>query len=145
MEEKITLLLLAAIVILFIILLLWFIRSRGLAGQDSYAPKKDSSRQSRAQQEGLVVNCPMCSLPLAKGQDLVSRVYRPMNVSDQLCTIHGCPHCYPRPELGVKRMCPVCHREVPVDGHLIARLFNKTDGKKHVIVTGCTECSRGVR
>ena len=79
-------------------------------------------------------------------KDLISRVYRPMNVPDQLCTINGCPHCYPKPEPGLKRICPVCHKNVPLkDGHLIARLFNKTDGKKHVIVTGCTECSRGVK
>ena len=77
------------------------------------------------------------------GEDLVSRVYRPMNVPHQLCTISGCPHCYPVPEPGKKRECPVCHKEVPLEnGHLVTRLFNKSDGKKHVIVTGCTECCK---
>lgn len=87
-------------------------------------------------------NCPLCAFPLYK-EDLYSRVFRPMTVSDQRCIILGCPHCYPHPEPGVKRVCPVCHKEVPPQGHLVARLFNKTkDGKKHVIVTGCSVCCK---
>ncbi|MDR9858266.1 hypothetical protein [Treponema socranskii] len=87
-------------------------------------------------------NCPLCASPLYK-EDLYSRVFRPMTVSDQRCIILGCPHCYPKPEPGVKRVCPVCHKEVPPEGHLVARLFNKTkDGKKHVIVTGCSVCCK---
>lgn len=103
-------------------------------------------RREYAAKHGLLVNCPLCSTPLMPGEDLVSRVYRPMNVPDQLCTINGCPACYPNPIEGIKRVCPVCHKEVPLkEGHLVARLFNKSDGKKHVIVTGCTECSKGVK
>ena len=87
-------------------------------------------------------NCPLCASPLYK-EDLISRVFRPMTVDDQRCIILGCPHCYPRTDSGIKRVCPVCHKVVPVDGHLVARLFNKTkDGKKHIIVTGCTECCK---
>ncbi|MBQ2529942.1 MAG: hypothetical protein II547_06785 [Treponema sp.] len=96
-----------------------------------------------ASESKLLVTCPLCGSFLQKGQDLFSRVYRPMNVPDQLCTISGCPHCYPRPEPGLQRKCPVCGKNVPEkDGYLTARLFNKTDGKKHVVVTGCTECSK---
>ena len=58
------------------------------------------------------------------------------------CTIHGCPHCYPVPEPGIKRTCPVCHKEVPPEGHLDAHLFTRRTGKKHVHVTGCTECHK---
>ena len=102
--------------------------------------------RENAAKKGLLISCPLCNSLLLPGEDLVSRVYRPMNVSDQLCTINGCPHCYPRMEPGIKRECPVCHKNVPLgEGHLVARLFNKTDGKKHVIVTGCSECSKGVR
>ncbi|MBP3709314.1 MAG: hypothetical protein J6I73_02745 [Treponema sp.] len=87
-------------------------------------------------------NCPLCTSPLYK-EDLFSRVFRPMTVNDQRCIILGCPHCYPRPEPGIRRVCPVCHSEVQADGHLVARLFNKTkDGKKHVIITGCTACCK---
>lgn len=99
-------------------------------------------QRKNAQAKGLLVNCPLCNSPLLPGEDLFTRVYRPMNVSDQLCTISGCPHCFPKTEPGVLRNCPVCHKEVPLSGHLIARLFNKTVGKKHVIVTGCNQCCR---
>ena len=89
-----------------------------------------------------VANCPLCASPLYK-EDLYSRVFRPMTVSDQRCIILGCPHCYPRPEPGIRRICPVCHKSVPPEGHLVARLFNKTkDGKKHVVVTGCSVCCK---
>jgi RNase P subunit RPR2 len=108
--------------------------------------QKKNQRKETAKKNGLLVECPLCRTPLLKGEDLISRVYRPMNVPHQLCTINGCPHCFPVAEPGLKRICPVCHREVPVDGgNLIARLFNKSDGKKHVVVTGCTECSRGAK
>lgn len=86
------------------------------------------------------VTCPMCNTPLLKGQNLVSKVYRPMNVPDQRCTINGCPHCYPVPEPGVKRQCPCCKKELSLNDYLVARLFNYKDNKKHVMVTGCSRC-----
>ena len=88
------------------------------------------------------VTCPVCNTPLAKGENLVSKVYRPMDVPDQRCTISGCPHCYPRPEPGIKRACPCCKKEIPINGYLIARLFNYKNNKKHVMVTGCSECCK---
>ena len=85
------------------------------------------------------VRCPVCNSPLAKDENLSSTIYHPMNVPDQRMTIHGCPHCYPAMEAGLRRSCPVCGRDVSADGYLIARLFNKP-GKKHVIVAGCAKC-----
>lgn len=128
-------------VIAVIILLAWLI------GKSFHKSKKETKESRKliktAQNSNLLVTCPLCGSFLQKGQDLFSRVYRPMNVPDQLCTISGCPHCFPLPEPGVKRTCPVCGKNVPAkDGYLTARLFNKTDGKKHVVVTGCTECSK---
>ena len=87
-----------------------------------------------------LVNCPICGSPLANGQNIYSKVFRPMNVPDQRCVISGCPHCYPVCEIGVKRVCPVCAKSVPASGHLVARLFNKTQGKKHVMIVGCSSC-----
>ena len=78
------------------------------------------------------VKCPLCS----------SNLYRPMNVPDQLMTVWGCPHCYPKCEPGVKRICPVCHKAVGADQSLTARLFNKSLGKKHVHVIGCSNCHK---
>lgn len=92
------------------------------------------------QNQNSFVTCPLCNSPLLKGQNLVSKVYRPMNVPDQRCTINGCPHCYPVLENGKKRVCPCCKKEVPMNGYLIARLFNYRNNKKHVRVTGCSRC-----
>ncbi len=128
--------------ILILVLLNFYINWKA-TGQDEKKRKLLEKKRMEAARNGLIITCPVCNTILLPGEDLVSRVYRPMNVHDQLCTINGCPHCYPVPEIGKKRICPVCHKEVPVkDGHLIARLFNKTTGKKHVVVTGCTECCK---
>ena len=88
------------------------------------------------------IPCPLCGSKLYAGENLVARVYKPATMNDEPCTIHGCPHCYPRPEPGLKRICPVCHQEVPFEGHLDAHLFTRRSGKKHVHVTGCTECHK---
>lgn len=90
-----------------------------------------------------LTNCPMCGSGLSRGENMYSRVYRPMNVPDQRCTISGCPHCYPVCETGVKRQCPVCGKSVASNGYLVARLFNKTEGKKHVMIVGCNGCLKG--
>lgn len=87
-----------------------------------------------------LVNCPLCGSPLVKGENIISKVYRPMTVPDQRCTVSGCPHCYPVCEIGVKRICPVCGKFVPQNGYLVSRLFNKTEGKKHVMIVGCNMC-----
>ncbi len=130
------------LVIFIFILLNWFIRWKAY-GQQENAQKKAMQARKKAAEKGFVVNCPMCNTVLLPGENLISRVYRPMTVPDQLCTISGCPHCYPVPEPGIKRRCPVCGKEVPLqEGHLTARLFNYADGKKHVVVTGCTECCK---
>lgn len=88
------------------------------------------------------VKCPICDSNLFVGENLISKVYRPMNVPDQLMIIMGCPHCYPKCEPGVKRICPVCHKTIEWDQSLTARLFNKAVGKKHVHVIGCSNCHK---
>lgn len=134
----------AASVFALIVFLLNFCTKRKSVESGYAGLKARKIRSENAQKKGLLVSCPVCGSFLLPGEDLKSRVYRPMNVPDQLCTINGCPHCYPKVEPGLKRSCPVCHKKIPVsDGHLVARLFNKSDGKKHVIVTGCSLCCRG--
>lgn len=142
MKEKFLYVILFAIVIVFILLLNWYIKWQAYGKRESLEKKALAARKAAAL-KGLIVNCPLCGSALLPGEDLVSRVYRPMNVPDQLCTINGCPHCFPVMEAGLKRQCPVCHKAVPLEnGHLVARLFNKSSGKKHVIVTGCSECCK---
>ncbi len=88
------------------------------------------------------VKCPLCNSSLYVGENIISKVYRPMNVPDQLMIVMGCPHCYPACEPGVKRICPVCHKAVAQNQSLTARLFNKAMGKKHVHVIGCSNCHK---
>lgn len=87
-------------------------------------------------------NCPLCNSALFAGENLVSRVYKGCDPKDQACTILGCPYCYPVPRPGIKRVCPVCHKTVPPNGHLDAHLFLRNTGKRHVHITGCTECHK---
>ena len=87
-------------------------------------------------------NCPLCNSDLYPGENIVSRVYKGFDAKDQACTIHGCPYCYPIPRPGVIRTCPVCHKQVPPNGHLDAHLFLRAEGKRHIHITGCTECHK---
>ena len=132
--------LLVAIVVLILLLSLFY---RWIMGRrDAALVKKMTAAQPKRNADGevLLVTCPVCNSALLPGENIVSRVFRPMNVPDQLCTIYGCPHCYPKAEAGLKRECPVCKKAVAQDGHLVARLFNYKDKKKHVRVMGCTSC-----
>ena len=101
--------------------------------------KQKSAKNSKNLQP---VKCPLCDTSLFVGENLISKVYRPMNVPDQLMIIMGCPHCFPKTEPGLKRICPVCHKEVAQNQSLTARLFNKSHGKKHVHVVGCSNCHK---
>lgn len=86
--------------------------------------------------------CPICNSDLFPGENLTTRLYKGSDPKQQSVTIHGCPYCYPLPKIGVKRTCPVCFQEIPLSGYLDAYLFNRENGKKHVHVTGCTECHK---
>ncbi|MFI3257953.1 MAG: hypothetical protein R3Y36_06620, partial [Spirochaetales bacterium] len=86
--------------------------------------------------------CPLCSSVLYGDETVISRVYKTSSKTDQPCTIHGCPHCFPEPENGIKRLCPVCHKKVPPKGHLNAYLFPRENNKKHIHITGCSECHK---
>ena len=142
MPDFIWYMILGAVILLLILLLRWYINWKAYGARESEA-RRTEDRRKKAAEQGLLIQCPLCSVHLLPGEDMISRVYRPMNVHDQYMTINGCPHCYPSPEPGVRRACPVCGREVPLEGgYLTARLFNKTSAKKHVIVTGCSECNK---
>lgn len=102
--------------------------------------RADSRRKKQTNMQP--VKCPVCQSELFVGEQLISKVYRPMKVPDQLMTIQGCPHCYPKCEPGVARVCPVCHKAIAPDQALTARLFNKAVGKKHVHIIGCSNCHK---
>lgn len=127
-------LLMGVAVCVIIALIVWYIK---------YNQKINSkNKKTRPMQP---VKCPLCDSSLFVGENLISKVYRPMNVPDQLMVVMGCPHCYPKKEPGLKRICPVCHKEVAQDQSLTARLFNKAMGKKHVHVLGCSNCHKNMK
>lgn len=118
-------------VCVIVALIVWYIK---------YFNKQNSKyKKQKAVQP---VKCPLCKSDLFVGENLISKVYRPMNVPDQLMVVQGCPHCYPKCEPGVKRECPVCHKPVAQNQTLTARLFNKSLGKKHVHIVGCSNCHK---
>ena len=126
----------AVLAVLYIFYFAWrFFFDFTRLGGASRKPAKKKNAEEKAP-------CPLCNSKLYKDDNLVSRVYKTSTPNDLPCSIHGCPHCYPVPEEGIKRVCPVCRKEVPVDGHLDAHLFTRRSGKKHVHVTGCTECHK---
>lgn len=104
--------------------------------------RKAAARLQKKTSNMQPVKCPVCQSELFVGEQLISKVYRPMKVPDQLMTIQGCPHCYPKCEPGVARVCPVCHKAIAPDQALTARLFNKAVGKKHVHIIGCSNCHK---
>lgn len=88
-----------------------------------------------------VKTCPLCGSGLQKGETVRSVLYpASKGAPDRLMEIRGCPRCYP-PPASEKRICPVCGKEVPRDGDVIARVF-ETKGRTHVHVLGCSGCYR---
>ena len=120
-------------VCVIIALICWYI---------SYNNRRKNHKKIKNSRNLQSVKCPLCDTSLFVGENLISKVYRPMNVPDQLMVIMGCPHCFPKKESGLKRICPVCHKEVAQNQSLTARLFNKSLGKKHVHVIGCSNCHK---
>ena len=129
-----------AVMFLAIVLIVWGL-SRFLAWKMRIEAEKakEKARQKEAETKGLLVRCPLCDSALAKGENIISRVWRPMNTPEQYCIVNGCPHCYPTVEPGLSRVCPVCGKSVPLDGYLVSHLFCKPNGKRHVHITGCSE------
>lgn len=86
--------------------------------------------------------CPLCGTPLAGGEQIKSIVFQGGQSDDRLCHIQGCPHCLPPESPIIKRVCPVCRKNVPQNGHLITRMFKRKNGAHHVHILGCTECHK---
>lgn len=86
-------------------------------------------------------SCPVCGIVLSPGQQIKSAVFPGEN--DRICHIFGCPNCLPYPDSDVHRFCPVCKKELKPDEYLVARIFDRPGGKKHVHVLGCVNCRMG--
>ncbi|HZK20256.1 MAG TPA: hypothetical protein VFC68_05985, partial [Treponemataceae bacterium] len=86
------------------------------------------------------VPCPLCNSVLYGTETLHSTVYKTSGNKEQVCHIHGCPHCHPSPEPGIRRICPVCHKEISPNDHLDAYLFTRAGKKNHIHISGCNRC-----
>lgn len=104
--------------------------------------KKHQKSVQKKVPENTVNKCPVCESGLVGNQRIFSRVYHTESDSNQLCYIMGCPHCFPYSEMGVRRKCPVCTKQIPQEGYLVARIFYYQNKKNHVHIIGCTECNK---
>ncbi len=111
-------------------------------GSDGASPRASRSK-ARVGAGGVVAprTCPVCGSSLKPGERVHSRVFTPKG--DRIMHVYGCPRCWPANVLNA-RVCPVCEKEVPREGYLVARLFERPGGSRHVHVLGCTGC-RGPR
>lgn len=86
--------------------------------------------------------CPLCLTPLERGQRVHSVVYP--GTGDKIVEIYGCPNC--RPKGGptkAARVCPVCKQTLEEKDYVVGRMFERTAGRKHLHVLGCTRCRKG--
>jgi len=101
--------------------------------------------------------CPLCSSMLRKGQTVKSKVIEilpanshqtktryagnQMGIKETIAHVFGCQYCWPgNPEH--PRICPFCKTKLGFTDYVIARYFEKTQGKNHLHVLGCTKCRR---
>ncbi len=96
---------------------------------------KYSVRENTGEQT-FSTTCPLCGSGLVKGERVKSVLFP--GKPDSIMEIHGCRYCYP-PNKKIKRICPVCKKELGSESVVIARVFERP-GRKHVHVLGCTEC-----
>lgn len=98
-------------------------------------PKTPIRQRGRPGDAGI---CPVCGTLLASNEQIKSALYP--GQSDRICHIFGCPHCHPYNTDKLRRVCPVCKAQIPAEGYLIARFFERGNRKRHVHILGCTIC-----
>lgn len=94
--------------------------------------------------------CPLCGSGLEKGQRLKTKVIEivsstsrgaPKGVKENRAEIYGCPYCWPFSKEH-PRTCPSCRQQLGETDIVFARYFERTEGKNHLHVLGCTRCRR---
>lgn len=126
----------------FIVIFVFFGAILLIYGFSQLFPTNSSNKakQTKKGVPGEMGTCPVCASLLRQGEQLKSALFPGKN--DRLCHIFGCPHCYPYAENKITRICPVCRHEIPSEGYLIARMFNRNNKKNHVHILGCVNCRR---
>ncbi|MCB1172768.1 MAG: hypothetical protein KDK39_04345 [Leptospiraceae bacterium] len=81
--------------------------------------------------------CPLCQHELMKGERIRSDQTEIGDIELQTW-IKGCPYCMPESSR-LKRRCPVCKKEVPKDGVILALSNPKIDARR-LSIKGCQQC-----
>jgi predicted nucleic acid-binding Zn ribbon protein len=112
-----------------IILLIYLSRNFFFSGGASVVIEAPPGKKSK-------LPCILCGAALARGETLKSDEFK--SADHSTVHIHGCPHCRDgaRP-----RTCPVCGRTMPEGDYLTGRMWITRKGKKHLHVSGCTQCA----
>ena len=89
----------------------------------------------------ILSTCPLCGSGLGAGERVHSVVFA-TKTEDKIMEIAGCPRC--RPPAVLRRLCPVCKKELRPTDVVTARVFERKDAvgpkKTHVHVLGCPRC-----
>ena len=101
--------------------------------------QKDSNGVKRKKLGDGTRSCPVCNEKLEAGMRVHSKLYK-RNANEHYMHVYGCPFCWPE-NTRFPRVCPVCGKNVPKGGFLVARYYEKLN-TKHVHVIGCSGCRR---
>jgi hypothetical protein len=80
--------------------------------------------------------CPLCGSRLYSGERIRSVAFD--LGKEKFMQIYGCRHCSSAAP-SAQRRCPVCRRQIPEDGFVVGRMWEKYN-KTRLHISGCTEC-----
>lgn len=141
------------VIILTAAVIIYLLHVMNRLKQDDYSALANHMARRSRSSLAVLKPCPLCGAMLARGERVHTVVFSraPMSPSGQaraprikesMVHMFGCPYCRP-PQGDRPRACPACKRTIRADGYVIARMFERTDGRKQVHVLGCTECRHG--
>ena len=119
------------LVFMIIVLILYLYQGR--------LPSSDNSKEE-APTPALkqFTTCLLCGSSLERGERMHTDVYGGENYS--VVHITGCPYCNGTRDSRT-RSCPQCGKDVPLNGYLTGRMWEKDNGRIHVQVSGCNRCA----
>lgn len=112
--------------ILFTIIILYFLNNTN----DTISKDKADSPKPK-------IPCMLCGSLLQRGERLKSEQYNTKN--DNIVKVYGCPYCYGEKAVNIRK-CPICGKILKSDEILIGRMFERSNGKKHLHINGCSYC-----
>jgi predicted amidophosphoribosyltransferase len=81
--------------------------------------------------------CPACGSVLMEGEKVKSVAYSAGK--EKIILLYGCPSCYPGGK-GIKRICPVCSKELSGKGYLLGKMWEKEENRLRLHILGCSIC-----